>query len=166
MSIQLCQRCNKAKATVHLTDIVPPDGEKRERHLCERCAREEGLVSQHHESISNILESFVKHASGMSEAPDTKCPNCGMTFREFRSTGLLGCPNDYQVFEKPLTVLIERAHEQATHHVGKTPGQHCGEPTRPIALAKLKREMRESVEEEDYERAARLRDEINKLEQA
>ena len=54
--MMLCQRCNKTPATVHLTDIVPPDGEKRERHLCERCAAEEGVTVQQPETISTILD--------------------------------------------------------------------------------------------------------------
>lgn len=33
----LCDVCKQAEATVHLTQIV--NGEKRESHLCEACAR-------------------------------------------------------------------------------------------------------------------------------
>ena len=160
----LCQRCNTAQATVHLLDIVPPDGEKRERHLCERCATEEGVTAQPHESISNILGQFIKQASGMQESVDADCKECGTTFREFRSSGLLGCANDYDAFQKPLAVLIERAHEGATHHVGKTPARLTSEPSVHVRLGMLRRQMRESVDQEDYESAARLRDEIQSLE--
>ncbi len=162
--MNLCQNCNKAPATVHLLDIVPPDGEKRERHLCERCASEEGLTSQQHESINQILNTFIKKASGTKESTDLVCPQCGMTFREFRSQGLLGCPNDYTVFEKVLSPLIERAHEGATHHVGRSPNAGNIAPTKHSRLAKLRRDMKEAIEIEDYETAARLRDQVQELE--
>lgn len=160
----LCQRCNKAPATVHLTDIMPPDGEKRERHLCDRCSHEEGVMVQKNESISSILEGFIKQSSGMKEMADVTCPACGITFREFRSQGLLGCPRDYEVFDKNLSPLIERAHDGGTHHVGKVPARLGGEPSKRVKMARLKKSMREAVEQEDYELAAKIRDEISELE--
>jgi protein arginine kinase activator len=162
----LCQRCNKTQATVHLLDIVPPDGEKRERHLCERCAAEEGLTTQKHESINEILSSFIKQSSGVKHRADMTCPDCGITFREFRSHGLLGCPNDYNAFAEALVPLIERAHEGGTQHVGKTPGKRGGEPSKHSILAKLRREMKNAVDTEDYEVAAHLRDQIRELEES
>jgi protein arginine kinase activator len=162
----LCQRCSKAQATVHLTDIVPPDAEKRERHLCEQCAAEEGVTVQKPETISTILDGFVKQAAGVQQVADMTCPECGITFREFRSQGILGCPQDYQVFGKALNSLIERAHNGATHHVGKTPSRLGGAPSVHTRIAILRREMREAVDMEDYERAAQLRDQITELETA
>lgn len=161
----LCQNCNKAQATVHLTDIVPPDGEKRERHLCERCASEEGLSTPMQESIGGMLEGLLKHSAGTSQAADIECPKCGITFREFRSSGLLGCPNDYQAFEKHLLPLIERAHEGASRHEGKVPGRLQGtEPSVHVKLSRLRRSLKEALEVEDYELAVRLRDQIKTVE--
>lgn len=163
----LCQRCQKAQATVHLTEIVQPDGDKHERHLCERCAAEEGLTMQKQEPISAILEGLVKHSAGMSQADEVTCPQCGLSFRDFRSTGLLGCPNDYKAFASQLAPLIERAHDGATHHVGKSPGRLKGtEPSVHVKIARLQRSLKEALEVEDYERAAQLRDEIKALESA
>ncbi len=162
--MSLCQRCNKAPATVHLLDILPDSDEKRERHLCEQCAGEEGLTTQKHESINEILSSFIKQASGMPQKPDLACPECGMTFREFRANGLLGCPNDYNAFEKALAPLIERAHDGGTHHVGKAPRGEGGETPKFSKLAQLRRELQDAVDAEDYERAADLRDTIKSLE--
>lgn len=161
----LCESCKKAQATVHLTDILPPNGEKRERHLCERCAAEEGITAQKQESISSILEGFVKQSAGMGETADLACPKCGITFREFRGNGLLGCPNDYKAFEKHLSSLIEKAHEGATHHIGKTPSRLKGiEPSVQVKLAKLRRSLQQALGVEDYELAARLRDDIKGVE--
>ncbi len=161
----MCQRCKKSQATVHLTDIIPPNGEKRERHLCERCAAEEGVTVQKQETITTLLEGFVKQSAGITSAADAlACPRCGMTFREFRAHGLLGCPEDYKVFAKHLGPLIERAHGGATHHVGKAPGSPVDESPNQVKLSALRRTLKEALDIEDYEQAAKIRDELKALE--
>lgn len=164
----LCQLCSKVPATVHVTDIVPPHGEKRERHLCEGCAEEEGITMKQHEPINTILAKFVqqKVGGGMEEVANLTCPECGVNFREFRSQGLFGCPHDYEVFAEYITPLIERAHGGATQHIGKVPQRLGGGPAEPggrAQRARLQRELQEAVEREDYEVAARLRDQIEAL---
>jgi protein arginine kinase activator len=162
----LCQQCKKQTATVHLTDLVK--GDKRERHLCEECAGKEGIAVKQHVSINDVLNSFLMSATGIQELSQLKCPECGMSFVEFRTQGLLGCPNDYDVFGDALATVIERAQDGRTHHTGKQPGQ----PTTTGGVAadstqqerlRLQRELREAVESEDYELAARLRDRLGEL---
>ncbi len=157
----LCQKCKKQTATVHLTDLVK--GEKRERHLCEECAGTEGVAIKHHVSINDVLNTFLMQQTGVKEMARLKCPQCGLTFAEFRSQGLLGCPNDYDVFDKALAVIIERSQDGATHHTGGRPGQTAElTPAQQKRLA-LQRELRDAVEQEDYERAARIRDRLEEL---
>ena len=48
------------------------------------------------------------------------CPHCGITFKQFRSQGRLGCPHDYVAFREELVPLIESIHCE-TQHVGKVP---------------------------------------------
>lgn len=157
----LCQHCKKQTATVHLTDLVK--GEKRERHLCESCASQEGVVVKQHVSVPDLLNSFLMSQSGVQEMARLRCPDCGMTFIEFRSQGLLGCPNDYEVFGEALGSVIERAQEGKTHHIGKTPGQPMEVNSTERERLSLQRELRDAVENEDYERAARLRDRLAEL---
>jgi protein arginine kinase activator len=150
----LCQQCKKQTATVHLTDLL---GDKRERHLCEECAAREGIAVKQHVSINDVLNSFLQ--SGVQELSRLKCPHCGISFVEFRSQGLLGCPNDYDVFGDALHTVIERAQGGKTHHTGKAPGQLIKTGSSPAEeRLRLQRELREAVENEDYERAAQLRD--------
>lgn len=157
----LCQHCKKQTATVHLTDLVK--GEKRERHLCEACASQEGVIVKQHVSVPDLLNSFLMSQSGIQELARLRCPDCGMTFVEFRSHGLLGCPKDYEVFGEALASVIERAQEGKTHHTGKTPGQSIETDATERERVSLQRELREAVECEDYERAARLRDRLAEL---
>jgi protein arginine kinase activator len=158
----LCQRCKKHSATVHLTEIVK--SEKRERHLCEKCAAQEGITMKQHIPLNELLSNFLVAQAGAKEMSDLVCPECGMTFAEYRNHGLLGCPNDYDVFEKALGPMIERAHEGGTHHVGKVPKRMGAGMSRQRDLMRLRRELQTAVQTEDYERAAELRDKIQQLE--
>lgn len=157
-----CQRCQQSKATVHITDTVP---EKRERHLCEACAEKEGIiVKQHYQTTNEVLQQFIKHKAGIGEANSLTCSNCGLSFREFQDKGHLGCPNDYTAFASALMPLIERAHGGATHHVGKVPPTASAGLKRETGLLRLRRTLKTAVNDEDYELAARVRDEIKTLE--
>ena len=162
-----CDNCNKP-ATVHLTEIR--NGKKIEKHLCEQCAAQsEGLpVKSQHTPINELLTNFVMAHSGLPKGTDLACEACGITWSEFRQGGLFGCANDYTVFEKDLTPLLQRAHEGATHHVGKVPARRGGAGgvpmKRQVDLTKLQKELKKAVEAEDYERAAKIRDQIKAAE--
>ncbi|HEX8203401.1 MAG TPA: UvrB/UvrC motif-containing protein, partial [Isosphaeraceae bacterium] len=79
----------------------------------------------------------------------------GLKFMQFRSAGRLGCPNDYEVFASGLSPLLLRAHG-ATRHVGKAPRRRPG----PTSRLRLRAQLRDAVAREDYETAARLRDQL------
>lgn len=157
-----CDNCNNT-ATVHLTEIR--SGKKIEKHLCEKCAAvTEGFPANPHTPINELLTNFVlAHSGSGTKEATTTCEHCGITWAEFRQGGLLGCEHDYNVFEKDLTPLLQRAHEGATHHVGKVPQRKGGTGVpikKAIDLSKLRKELQRAVEAEDYERAAKVRDEI------
>jgi protein arginine kinase activator len=156
-----CDSCNKT-ATVHLTEIK--NGKKFEKHLCEQCAAQhEHLPVKAHTPINELLTNFVMAHSGLQKEMGAACEHCGITWAEFRQSGLLGCEHDYTHFEKDLTPLLQRAHEGATHHLGKVPARRgaSGVPAkRPVDLSRLRKELARAVEAEDYERAAKLRDQI------
>ena len=167
MGMGLCEHCKKAQATFHLTNITR-EGEKVERHLCERCAIEEGLVQVHKPNFhEELLENFLAAAkSTNSSQVDLLCDECGISYVEFRNQSLLGCPRDYDAFQEALQPLIERAHDGATHHVGKVPRGMGIAHSAQQELRRLKKSLDEAVAAEDYERAAELRDRIKALEEA
>lgn len=160
----LCERCGKAQATFHLTNIEP-DGEKSERHLCDRCASEEGhlAVPKPAATVNEYLESFL--ASAKAAGPSLVCEHCGISYVEFRNQGLLGCPHDYDAFREPLEKLLKRAHAGQNHHTGKSPRQAAApRPNPEQELRRLRKSLTEAIQGEDYERAAELRDQLNGLE--
>ena len=158
-----CSRCSKS-ATLHITEIR--EGVVQELHLCESCAHD--YLSTPTPSLSEAegLAEKIAEAAGdqdLDELDQLVCPNCGITFREFRSQGRLGCPHDHIAFSRELMPLLENIHGE-TQHAGKLPKRAPDASQRQYQLIKLRNELRTAVEDEEYERAARLRDEITQLE--
>ncbi|MCK4999224.1 MAG: hypothetical protein KAS23_06805, partial [Anaerohalosphaera sp.] len=101
-----CQNCKEHVATIHLTEIN--NGQRHETHLCQECAQQQGLTLKAQVPLNELLSTLLAAQSENSNADksDTdvsvECPNCGMTLERFSKEHLLGCPCDYEVFEKPL----------------------------------------------------------------
>jgi len=150
------------EATVH--EVVIRNGHKAERHLCEQHAQTEGVVNAPHTPINELLTKFVMTQAGAQppEAP-MACPTCGLTWNMFREKGLLGCPDCYDAFDEQLTPLLSRAHEGATHHVGKSPSRAGLSAGLHRELSALRRELDDAIRAEEYERAASIRDRIRRL---
>jgi protein arginine kinase activator len=125
-----------------------------------------------------LLNQFLKTQANVTDVPATRCGECGMSWQEFKDTGLLGCPKDYELFLNQLGGVIERAQQGGTHHAGKTIKAGTGGATVKVAikedpvklrqaeLNRLRKELARAVEDESYERAAQLRDQIKTLENA
>jgi protein arginine kinase activator len=93
------------------------------------------------------------------------CPVCGLTWNNFKQTGLMGCPHDYQMYESKLLPLLKRAQEGAGEHVGKVPRKkQTQENDRQVTSLRLRRELQKAIDAENYEQAARLRDQLRTLE--
>ena len=165
--IMQCQICNKNDATIHLTEIA--DGVRTEMHICEHCAAEQDIAVKSHIPINELLSSLLAvqptddELSGPSEQK-LACPSCGFTLAQFRKQGVLGCPHDYEVFEKSLLPLIQKAHNGKTTHCGKLPSKTPQDTKKQIELLNLRRQLEAAVQSEDYELAAELRDKINQAE--
>jgi protein arginine kinase activator len=158
-----CDKCDNP-ATIHLTEIV--GGAKTEKHLCEDCAAADGITIKSNVPISQLLEDFVLQTGEQDEdRPEEKqCDVCGMGFREFRETGLLGCPNDYDAFADVLLPMLTRAQDTADHHVGKVPRNAGERQQRQNRILRLRADLKRAIHAEQYEQAASLRDQIKSLE--
>ena len=161
-----CGRCSKP-AMLHITEIR--HGEVQALHLCESCAKEylnesEAGGPPSDEDLSSA-EGAEAPESGESEDDDESpvCPHCGISFKEFRKQGRLGCPHDYTAFHDELMPLLENIHGE-TQHVGKVPKRAPKASQHQFRLIRLRNRLKAAVDEEMYEEAARLRDEIQNLE--
>jgi protein arginine kinase activator len=149
---------------LHIIELM--QGTPHEIHLCEECARQylsgpEGAGGGEPPAQGT---GEATSEGDLEELDKLVCPNCGITFKEFRSQGRLGCPHDYVAFQEELMPLLENIHGE-TQHAGKVPRRAPADSRKQYDLIRLRNELRQAVAEESYERAARLRDEIHALEQ-
>lgn len=168
----LCQLCNKRPANVHLTKVI--NGVKTELHVCEQCAHEEGLNLGTQLSgfdipfsFSNIFAGLMDSGTGgnlahMMQKP-LKCMECGLDYEQFKNTGRFGCSRCYEAFGDKLEPLIKRIHGN-TQHTGKVPKRTGGIIRIKRDIEKLKYELKQAIDNEQYEKAAEIRDRIRKLE--
>ena len=122
------------------------------------------MIKPTHPPIDELLTKFVKAQGGETEFVDATCDHCGLTFSQFRENSLLGCPGCYDAFEDVLTSLLERAHEGGTHHLGKVPRRTGAGEQRHQQMLRMRKRLAEAIAAEDYELAARLRDDIRRFE--
>jgi len=164
-----CQKCAKP-ATFHITDIVEK-GQHREYHFCDEHARQHlAPVEDSPESppISELAKKLIVGSPGVMREPSAGdkqvFPVCQLTFLEFRKSGRLGCPYDYEGFRDELMPLLESIHGE-TRHSGKVPKRAPRNTQQQTTLIQLRNELKRAVVAEDYETAARLRDKIRLIEQ-
>lgn len=157
-----CEKCHKSHATIHLTAIE--NGAKREAHLCEECARQTGVHLKFNLSISDLLGSLMEPVPPKaSKVSSLRCPECGITYSEFKAKARLGCAHDYEIFKTELLRLLEKIHG-ATTHAGKAPHTVDAAVRKENELVRLKKDLEAVVKNEDFEKAAQLRDRIKSLE--
>ena len=162
----LCDVCKKNPATVHLTEII--DEQMNELHLCEDCARHKSAAMEQQFGLSDLLAGMADF-----EKPDkdeenvaAKCPNCNLTYADFKKIGRLGCGECYNAFRKYLAPLLKRIHG-SNQHVGKSPLKDKTVlktvKKKADSSVDLKTELQKAIQREDFEEAARLRDQIKKI---
>jgi protein arginine kinase activator len=162
MTPMLCQVCGQNPATIHFTEIQ--NAVKKELHICEECANAKGVAAA--APIPKMLFDLLEGARRKDPGEELACPHCGMTFADFRAKGRLGCPHDYEAFREALLPLLDKVHG-AHAHTGRLPrGKEKVDTSVADRLLRLRRALQDSVKTENYEDAARLRDEIRALEQA
>ena len=174
-----CDICGKKKATVHLTEIV--DEQMSEMHLCEECARTKSTQMEQQFGLGDLLAGL----SDTGKAPKSEdksvlvCAACGLNYEDFRKFGRLGCGQCYTSFREHLAGLLRKIHG-SNRHLGKMPvsvrkeeskaadaadvavGSAVMVPTQ--SLDELRKQLNQAIDDEDFKRAAQLRDKIRRLE--
>lgn len=162
----LCDDCKKKPASVHITQIT--NNQKVDKHLCSQCAQgygHFGLAVNSQFTVHDFLKNMFSTGSGDSSGRSaTGCSNCGMTYQDFSRSGKFGCSHCYSSFANQIDPLLRRIHG-CTGHTGKVPRRTGGELEVRQRIKKLRHDLERYVLQEEYEEAARVRDEIRVLEQ-
>lgn len=162
-----CEKCNKREATTHMTKIV--DGYKEEHHLCAECAANMPEYKEMKSKLSFGVGDFLtgmltggKQTAIGQENSAGVCPTCGMSYDEFLKRGKLGCGDCYTAFKNRIKRPIKQIHG-TLEHVGKVPKRNGGSLMTGRRIAALEAELNAAVMKQDFETAAKLRDEIRDL---
>ncbi|HHZ01994.1 MAG TPA: hypothetical protein GX396_03490 [Tissierellia bacterium] len=158
----LCDECGKKEANVHLTHII--NGKKTESHLCEECANKTQSIFNSSFSMENLFSAMLNNTfNAKTYLPKKGCSNCGMTYDEFRSIGKFGCSHCIDTFKHRLMPVVKSI-QGYDSHTGKIPKRAGGKFKVQMDIKNLKAKLKSAVEREEYELAAKLRDEIHALE--
>jgi protein arginine kinase activator len=158
-----CDLCGKP-ATVHLTQIIKNQIQKVD--LCEECAQSKGVTDPEGFSLADLLsKSFAGPAEEeVSEAGSSKlvCEQCGCTPRDFKKSGRLGCAACYDALKPILLPLIAGLHKEARHK-GKAPARQWRRLELGREIDSLERQLLDAIKQENFETAARCRDQLGIL---
>ena len=156
----MCQKCGKKQATVHTVTIV--NGVRDEKYLCSECAGEKELsMNLSFPTMNDFFSDLFEPERALVKA--LTCESCGTSFDDFSSTGLLGCPECYESFRSRLAPIIKKTQGGNAANKPETDGKEAVSKEKS-ELKELKRRLKAEIKNENYEEAAKLRDEIRKLE--
>ena len=115
----------------------------------------EELISE--ENFLSLNEEDVRNLMGM------RCSNCGTALEEVGSSGKFGCENCYELFSDLIATADMKIEEKEKKFKEKVENNfektvECGK------LEVMKRQMERAIKMEKYEDAAKIRDEIQKME--
>lgn len=187
----LCQNCGKNEVNFRYTQII--NGEKKEMALCDKCAKElglEGLDFSMPINFSSFFSDFFNdYTEGLlpsfANVKAFECDKCGMTFDDFANTGEFGCDNCYITFADRLLPVLKKIHG-SNKHIGREYKESIDElednkkrfesaqknksnkneskkTEKEIKLKNLQKDLQKAIKDERYEDAAKIRDEIKKI---
>lgn len=164
-----CEKCGKFDANTHITKVI--NGIKTEMHLCSQCAEESqeffSFKSGFDQDFDNLFSGFwhtpqLGQPESSQNTVSDRCNTCGTKLVEFLKTGKPGCTDCYTVFSKYLIRPLRQIHGSAKH-VGKIPSRAGKDIKVAGQLEQLQNSLNIAVSQQNFEEAARLRDEINRL---
>lgn len=165
----LCQNCGKNEATTHLKQII--NGDMAESHLCSDCASHLGYSDVFSGFGLNLSEFFGSLLGDMmpslSAGNAPRCAKCGTAFSDIVRDGKVGCAECYRTFYDKLLPSIQRIHGKIKHSgkISQSAPADVKVETKEEKIEKLKAQMNDAVAKQEFEQAAKIRDEIKALEE-
>ena len=173
-----CQKCQNKKATTHIKRVI--NGEIEEYDLCSECAEKmgygnffQGFTSSFADDFNSLFGSFFENALP-ARTQATRCETCGSSYTDIQRTGMMGCADCYSLFNGEIMPTIRKIHGNTTH-CGKNSAAFKSERAKaavekPVEqeseseLDKLQAELSAAIDNQEFEKAAELRDKIKAME--
>ena len=173
-----CQKCQNREATTHIKRVI--NGEFEEYNLCSECAKEMGYGNLFHSFTSSFADDFNSLFGSFFEnalparTQATRCDTCGSSYTDIQRTGMMGCADCYKLFENEIMPTIRKIHGNTTH-CGKNSAAFKAKRARKVTektpeaesvseLDKLRTELNSAIDNQEFEKAAELRDRIKEIE--
>ncbi|MDD4954417.1 MAG: UvrB/UvrC motif-containing protein [Candidatus Omnitrophica bacterium] len=155
----LCDICHKNIATVHLTEII--NDKVVEMHICQHCTKVKTQELKDNLTIPELLTGLMDTAQSPKKEISVKCEFCGLTYADFKKKARLGCGRCYSVFKMQIMPLLKKIHGSLTY-AGKS-AMSPQKDSLSNSVKELRARLERAVKLEEYEEAARLRDELKKF---
>lgn len=159
----LCEECKVNEASYTLSVMVGE--EVTTRHLCGDCMAKMNMdiASGNIKSLlSSILSAITGNDTPDAPQPEVVCPRCHTSLSQFTKTGRLGCPACYEAFHEQLQPMLLQIHGRV-QHAGRKPLRTEDAQRSRSRQEDLTRQMEQAVAIEDFETAARIRDQLKAL---
>lgn len=157
----LCDVCKDKDSNVFFTQII--NGQVQKVNLCEECSKQKGVTDPTGFALAELLLGIGQESAPEAKSIELTCEQCGFTQSDFKKAGRLGCAHCYDVFDGEVEGLLKNIHK-GTRHVGKVPARAAASVV-THRLENLREDLAKAIDAENFEDAARLRDEINRLTQ-
>jgi len=159
----LCDNCNINPASIHIVQVM--NGKKLTHNLCKACAVKDMHLHAGDITVDKLLAGMMNPIKTLEDnPPELKCSECGTEFEKFSKTGKVGCAQCYVDFKPYIEQMLSKA-QKGMEHTGRQPKANTDEDIVRIGkLRELRSEMRSAIGEENFERAAQIRDEIALIE--
>lgn len=165
----ICERCKKNNASVFYEENI--NGNVTSYSLCTKCASELNKSGELSDFFTlpylnsfggGLLNGlFLGKENGIVN--EEVCPLCNSSFSDLQKTGKAGCHECYKTFGDKLKGAIRSIHGNVKH-TGRSPENFKKTHESETKLNDLKSRLMDAINEENFELAASLRDEIRSLE--
>lgn len=168
----LCSLCKKRPGVVFFEQAASKPEERRKICLCEVCALSRGFINAAQVPDPTKIVQLIEDidATDSKRNPDIKrlCPVCKRSLYKIRKTHYVGCAYCYTAFAHEIAQIVSSIYPMEDWRKKQIEAlspefPYNQKPNLILEVEKLEKKLSKAVDKEDYEAAATLRDEINKL---
>lgn len=168
-----CQNCKKNEAAFFYEENI--NGKKKSVSLCAECAEKLHMTEKFEmpafaspfaawqNDIDNFFDGFFSLSPRVAAPKNKVCPGCGSSFDDIVASGKACCPQCYATFADELLPTLRSLHGEVSH-TGRVPLGDRTKREKENKIAALRDDLGKAIAAEDFEKAAKLRDEIRAME--
>ena len=151
MKMRICEKCGENPADIHIRQII--NDKETGLYICSKCAETMKKKFLSFLKVNNFITSMMQQVETNDE--NKVCSFCKFDINKIRKLGRVGCAMCYETFEKELEPIVAKMNINRSRININEKAQS--------EVEKLQTQLNKAVLEEEYEKAAELRDKITLL---